>query len=336
MAGPTITGNLPFQAPNVSSAYNGTLGGIGSALQSGYNNAFAMNQAMYGNIMAGYQQTGAAQQAAFGGIQKGFKNLYGNVMSGIQGTDAAAQQQIKDLYAQQQGTANQGLINSGLGNSTVMSSVGRGLTADESKAQVNLANQMAQLKAGYQSSIGQAGLQSRMGMAEANTQEANQQLGFMNSISMPYPDASQYSQLAQMYGMNQQANRDRSMLGAGFGGGGAGPLGYTPGPTPGASYTGGAAAGMPQSGASLPQFFNPYSGSAAAGNIFGPGSGQASMPGYAGGFDNTGMDYGPTSGQPDYGPQPDVNSYYSPSAPSTADMSGYGSADMSQMYGEAG
>ena len=265
---PTIGSSLPWNTGQANfSGLGGNPGQIYGVLNRNYNQSMAMNQGLWQDINAGYANVLGAQQAAFGGIQKGFKNLYGNVMSGIQGSDAAAQQQIKDLYAQQQGSASQGLINAGLGNSTVTSSVSRGLTADESKSQVNLADQMAQLQAGYQSQIGQAALGFRSQAAMANSQVAQNQLQFMNTMTAGYPDVSQYSQLAQMYGMNKQAQQDfLNMRGAyaGSGGGGGQGLGYAPRPAP-SQYDGSPQyGGMPSSGANI-GFFNPYSGSMGGG-----------------------------------------------------------------------
>lgn len=305
-----ISGNLPW--PTSQAPFPTTLAGIGPYAQSQYANSMGMNQADYSNIIGGYGQVGAQQQAAFQGIQKGWGNLYGNVTKGIQGTQAANLQQIQDQYAQMGGQATQGLTNAGLGNTTVTSSVNRGLGLDQAKATTNAQDQFAQLMAGYQSQIGQQALGSRQNMAISNSQLGQNQLQFMNSVSMGYPNPALYAQLAQQYGMFNQANQDRARLGGmGGGGGGSQGLGYTPAPAPSNYAAGGNMNGMPSSGQSLPQFFNPYSGSASAGNIFGSGiNGQ----GFGGGMNyggSQGMDYGPTSGQPGYGPQPDMSQMYS-------------------------
>lgn len=131
-------------------------GSPASGYQSAYANALSINQQNYNNILAGY--TG----------------LTNSVLSNLQGQGAAEQQQITDQYAQSQGAANQSLISKGLGNTTVASSVNRGIQADKAKAQVQLAGQVSGQYAQYQSMLGQA------------------QLGFMNSVSAPYPQASQY------------------------------------------------------------------------------------------------------------------------------------------------
>lgn len=117
---------------------------------------------------------------------------------------------------------------------------------------------MAQLSAGYQSQIGQAGLGFRGNAVLANSQLAQNQLGWMNSINAQYPDAGQYSQLAQMYGAQSQADKDRQAMmklysgmgGGAFAGGGIGGtpgLGYAPtrAPTVGMGNGGGGGVSAP-------------------------------------------------------------------------------------------
>jgi hypothetical protein len=99
---------------------------------------------------------------------------------------------------------------------------------------VNLAEQIANLKAGYRSNLGMAGLQYQGNAALQNTAQANQQLQWMNSVQAPYPDAGAYAKLAEMYGASQQAEENRrlqrdlasQMSGAARGGGGGGYSGY--------------------------------------------------------------------------------------------------------------
>jgi hypothetical protein len=108
----------------------------------------------------------------------------------------------------------------------VQASVQRGLTLDEAKAQVALSNQTAGLTAGYMSQLGLAGLGYSNQAILQNTAEANQQLGFMNSVMMPYPNAGMYGQLAQGYGALQAANAANARLGM-RSGSGALPYGQT-------------------------------------------------------------------------------------------------------------
>lgn len=207
-----IAGNIPFgPGGNPFLGAQTGLGGIANQYQQGYGNALEQNKAMYGDIMAGYQQTSANQVNAQNALAGGYTSLYNNVLGGIQGIGASQQQAIQDTYAQQRGSADQSLISRGLGNTTVRDSVQRGLTLDEGKANIALANQIAALNAGYQSNLGLAGLNYGNQAAAQNTGQANSQLGFMNSITAKYPDAGQYNSLFSQQGQWQQAQADRAL-----------------------------------------------------------------------------------------------------------------------------
>lgn len=275
-----ISGQIPFDAG--SGALGSALGGgVGAAYTSAYNAALSQNQAQYGNILQGYQQTagnqfntqqgiqggygslqngittnlgtqlnnaGASQAQGQNNIQQGYGQLAGNVQGTIQGITASQQQAINDAYTQQSGSASQSLINRGLGNTTIQGTMQRGLQLDQQKASIALANQQAQLSAGYQSQLGLAGLGyagqsvqantqqsnlsaeqqaaygSQLGLAGLgyqnqanmqNTQQANNQLGFMNSVQMQYPNAQAYGQLLYnqgALGLAQQGQQNAMAL----------------------------------------------------------------------------------------------------------------------------
>lgn len=202
-----IGGALPFGQPNVGGMFSGDLGG---SYQSAYNTALGQNQANYSNILSGYQQTLAGQQTAQGAIGQGYNQLYNQVLGGIQGIGQSQAQAISDAYAQQSGQSQQDLINRGLGNSTILSSVQRGTQLDQQKANIALSNQVAQLNAGYQSSLGMAGLNYANQAAMQNSAQQNQQLQFQNSVTAQYPNAQAYSQLYQQQGAIGQSNADRA------------------------------------------------------------------------------------------------------------------------------
>lgn len=202
-----IQGQLPFGQANVGGMFSGDLAG---SYQSAYNTALGQNQANYNNILSGYQQTLQQQQTGQAAISKGYNQLYNQVLGGIQGIGQSQAQAIADQYAQASGQSQQDLINRGLGNSTVLSSVQRGNQLDKSKADVALANQIAQLTAGYQSQLGGAGLNYANQANMQNAAQQNQQLNWMNSIQAQYPNAQGYSQLYQQQGAIGQANADRA------------------------------------------------------------------------------------------------------------------------------
>ncbi len=141
----------------------------------------------YGDVLAGYQQAIGAQQGAQAGIQSGYSNLQGQVANtlGYGGTPwgvaAPAAQSIADVYAQRQGQATQQLINSGLGNSTVLQSSLRGNMLDTQKAYAGLGANLAQTYAGYQSNLGLAGLNQQAQAAQQQNQTRLAQLGYMGT-----------------------------------------------------------------------------------------------------------------------------------------------------------
>lgn len=159
-------------------------------LNSGSQYLALLNQAQdsYANVMNGYQVALQGQEAAQQNIQTGYNQLYGQVATtlGYGGTPwgvaAPAAQAIADLYKQQQGTTTQGLINSGLGNTTVLGAMQRGNALDAAKAYGSLGAQLAQTYAGYQSNLGQAGLNYANQAVQQNTALQNAQLGYQSGL----------------------------------------------------------------------------------------------------------------------------------------------------------
>lgn len=166
----------------------------GSAYNDAYNNYLTTATQNYQNILQGYQQTMANQTGTQQGIQQGYGQLAQNVQNTIQGIGQSQQNAINAAFAQQSGQSTQNLINSGLGNSTVLSSVQAGNTLQQQQAQTALQNQIAQLSAGYQSQLGLAGLGYANTANVQNTAEANQQLNFMNSVTPKAPNMQNYPQ----------------------------------------------------------------------------------------------------------------------------------------------
>jgi len=277
----------------IQGGYNQLGQQMGQQLQGSFANTGAGQYAAQQNIGAGYNQLGNQVQGYLGGmgsalnqqqqnqqgIQAGYGQLQGNVLGTIEGITRSQSQNIADVYAQQSGQLSQDMINRGLGNTTAQGSMQRGVNLDEQKAQIALANQQAQLTAGYQSQlglaglgyanqasqqntqqqnllsgqqaaygnqigqaglgyqnqanmqntqlrnqstdlqaqyanqIGQAGLQYGNQANMQNTMQANNQLGFMNSVQMQYPNAQSYGQLssAQAALQAQQAANAQGM-----------------------------------------------------------------------------------------------------------------------------
>ena len=235
--GAVIGGALPFEGPPSAENY-----------MEQYQTALSQNQANYSNILSGYQSSQQAQQAMQQGIQQGYSTLSKNVLGTIKGIDQSQRQAIADAYAQQSGSAAQSLIDRGLGNTTVANAVQRGLSFDKAKADIALSNQMAQLTAGYQSSLGLAGLNYANQANMQNTGLRSQQLGYMAGLREPYPNNLGYANLQMQRDALQRAQQPG---GGGYrvAGGGGGGRGMSPGPMIGGGGRGGgspAGGGGPQ------------------------------------------------------------------------------------------
>lgn len=242
----------------------------------------AQNQAGVAAMTGGggqYGGVGGGQVGATGaGMPAGYQQLTSDVLNQIKNTQQAAQQQITDQYTAAQGQAKQGAINSGLGNSTVLSSLSRGLTLDQQKAQIGLANSMAQLVGNYQSQIGLAGLGAQLGWAQFGQQAGQNAInnawrmydmqhgGGGAGGGMQAPSASAYA------GANPGAG-SRGIMPGGGGGAGGGGMGFMP-PIPGG-----------QAGIMAPTAMG------GGGGVMGGGGGAYGMGGAYGG-------YMPTMGNP--------------------------------------
>jgi len=215
-----IGGALPFPSGGNAAAGMAAVGGglgipglgqVANQYGQSYQAALQQNQAQYGNILKGYQQLMGNQVANQAPIQQGYADLSKNVLAGIQGVGASQKQAIQDAYAQQSGGLQQSMVNSGLGNTTVTGSMQRGVQLDSQKAQVALANQIAQLNAGYQSNLGLAGLNYQNQANMQNTALGAKQLDWMNSVNFGYPNAQDYNSLFGQAGQFQQMGQNRAL-----------------------------------------------------------------------------------------------------------------------------
>lgn len=165
----------------------GILGNPALTFQNVYNNALTANSNLYNNIQTGYSNLLNQQQGAYNALQGGYSDLQGQVMGTIAGVNASQLQAAKDLYTQQQGATQQHAISAGLGNSTVLASLSRGNTLDYAKATTAIENQFAQLRAGYQSQLGLAGLNAQQQGIAAQTALGAQGLAAQGQFAVPYP-----------------------------------------------------------------------------------------------------------------------------------------------------
>ncbi len=212
-----IAGGLPFGSMGQNASMPTDLASLGTHYASAYNSALAMNSSNYTNILAGYQQTLGQQTKAQDAIAGGYTDLYNNVLGQLGNQGQTQRNQINRDYASGLGRAGQQLIDRGLGNSTVQSSVNRGFEADRAMAGNALNEQVARQYADYASRLGTAGLDYRNQANMQNTGQSNRQLDWMNSVNSPYPDAGMYSQLAMQFGMADEAAKNRDAFNRGNG-----------------------------------------------------------------------------------------------------------------------
>jgi hypothetical protein len=277
--------------------FSGGAAGLAASYSNAYNAALAANQQNYNNIATGYSNLMNQQAAGQSAVIGGYNQLSKDVMGTIQGSNEAAQTLINRSYAQQAAQAGQQLTAAGLNNTTVVQSLQRGITFDQQLASTNLANQFAQLQAQYQSTLGLAGLQYQGQAVNDKTALGVHQLDWMNSVQIPYPDASAYTQLLSYYGQQDQANKDRDLMSSLYdqmlqgskgtaGGGFSGVYGTQPTPYYGSS-TGGGSNYMPM-GTSPGGALNPYASSYSGGY----GAGSSNMLDYTSGYGNIYSNYG--------------------------------------------
>lgn len=252
MAANRIQGGLPFNNAGAT-AFTGGAKELGGSYASAYNAALDMNKQNYNNVLSGFQDTATALDADQNKVAQGFAGLDNRVMSGIDSIGGARRNEIADQYAAATGNATQSLISRGLGNTGVVESVGRGLEYDRQKSETQLADNLAGMRAQYQTQIGTNNLNYLGQAINDRSGLAQNQLGWMNSVNSPYPDAGMYAGLANQYGAMQ--------------GGGSGA--YIPG---GGSVTKGGTQFAPQTGSASAGYTPPLAGS--GGYVHDPNYGQ--------------------------------------------------------------
>ncbi len=194
-------GVLPTSAADVASAY-----------QSNYNAALATSQQQYNNTMAGYDNLLNKVLTDQSGIVQGYNRLSKQVTDTLQGSNDANTAMIDKQYAQYMSELGQKLTNAGLTNSTVVASLGRGITFDQKLAQSDSASKYANLLAGYMTDIGKSGLNFQAQAIDQYSGVAQNQLRAMQDVQVQYPDAGVYLGYSNMYGQLDQQNKDRDLM----------------------------------------------------------------------------------------------------------------------------
>jgi hypothetical protein len=199
-----------------------------------YNQTLGLNQQNYQNILGAYsggQQNLSANLPAiyqgYGDLQKQIAGTLGQ--GGDWGVATPGAQAIAREFAKTQGNTQQQLINSGLGNTTVLGNLSNQNTLMAGQAYGGLAAQLAQTYAGYQSQLGMAGLGARMqglGMQTGLSQAQGSTLGGYHFANTAGNLTGQQSTSQSSANNNQPFNPMRA--GGGVGGGGGGGPGHIP------------------------------------------------------------------------------------------------------------
>lgn len=188
--------NIPFSAAPgaMFSGLGGTpqqaMAALGPAYQQSYSAALDFNRSLGDTINTGFNNAMTQQLAGQQGINDTIAN-YGN----------SARTDISAANTKQQGDMMQSMISRGLGNTTVLDSGTRGLSYDLQRQNLQLDDQLASMKAGYQNQFNQQ-----------NTSLAQNQLGFLNSMTGQYPNAGLYGQLAGQFGAAGQSAQNQGAI----------------------------------------------------------------------------------------------------------------------------
>lgn len=227
-----IGGELPWNSADPGGAFKAAalppdqaLSALGDSYQGAYNSALAQNQSNYNNILAGYQKTLASQTSAQQAISAGYSNLYNQVQDKLATQGQTRATDITAAGIADLGRQTQGLVDRGLGNTTVQNQVVRGNAFDRERQLTANSEAVSGLQATSARELGLAGLGFQQNAMQANTSLQNRQLDWMNSINAQYPSAGMYGQLATQIGQNAQQQRNAALAAqlAAQGGGG-----YTP------------------------------------------------------------------------------------------------------------
>lgn len=198
-----------------------------------YNQLLGMNQGVYGNVLSAYQNGQASLTSQLPGLYQGYDQLAAQnrdilgLSGGGWGVAQPAATEIGRTFSQRRGAADQQLISSGLGNSTVRANLGQSFAREQANAYGALGSQLASTAAGQQMQIGLA------------RQNAYQQgLGMQNQLSAGLGNAlagrtfaNTAGGLTGSYSNSSNQSSQQSVGGSGGGGGGYGGRGDLSGPT---------------------------------------------------------------------------------------------------------
>jgi hypothetical protein len=173
--------SFAFQSwfPTSSMPIGGTPQQMGRAYNDAQSASRNANALMAQQINAGYDRVIAQQRRD---LNRGFGFL--------RGTNRANIRDIDKEFTKLSGSIAQGLIDRGLGNSTIQGSM-----------QTGVANARADAKSRSRAEFGDKLYKAYSNNALANSSLATQQLNFLGSIDIGYPDAGAYLAASQQAGM---------------------------------------------------------------------------------------------------------------------------------------
>lgn len=212
---------------------------LGPLYQQQYQAALGMNQQLHQNVQTGYDSLRQNTDQIYNNIYQNMESQYGDVLGRIAGTNTS---NINDIGRNAQalsGQASQQMVSRGLGNSTVQQNMQRAIEADRARETTRSNEAFAQLGAGYANQIWQGRTAAQQNKAQAMAGLGTAQLGALERVNAGYPDAAMFGSLAQMYGAQSEAARNRKQLGpgSGFAQAGGASAGYSSSPSPWGSRT---------------------------------------------------------------------------------------------------
>ncbi len=191
--------------------------GIGANLQADLDRANAANEARYQEALGLNQSGGAAQQA---NLKQGYSDLYAygdankaEQMGLVSQIGGAARVREQQATARQLGSSSQSLTGRGLGNSTVVDSVNRGIADDSALRNRELDEADAGRKLGVSQHNGDQGFNARQRYADSSTglmgDLQSQRLGIIGSKVDQGPNIGAYQQALGQQGAFGGANAYR-------------------------------------------------------------------------------------------------------------------------------
>lgn len=242
MAASALNWQLPWQGLQAGGNALSGLGGdpqsamaqLGPMYQQQYQAALEMNRQNNANVQTGYGQLREDANQVYDNIYKNLDARYGDVLGRIAGTNTS---NIRDIEANARAASAAGNMNlaaRGLGNSTIVNSMNRGINSDRQREITRSNEAFAQLGAGYADRIWGDRTNAQQAKANLMSNLGTQQLGAMERIQAGYPDAGMFASLAQMYGAQAEADKNRklqeqAMKAAGQGAQSSGGYSYAPG-----------------------------------------------------------------------------------------------------------